>query len=314
MRKGISVILLAVSVLINAQDFGLPDLSNYQHNWMIYNPAFTGTREVLSASFFTRAKRFSEPGGPFYMQGSIHSPVKNEKLALGVSIYSKNDPAYFGSLFTSPVNEQSIYANYAYRIFAGGGRVSFGLSAGISLYNQNLEQLPAVNAVDPILFPQDDLKTPALPNFGAGVLYYTDIYFVGLSVPRFFSRDENNKFTSGFNYFKPVLTGGYEFVLNKNFTVSPSFYLEYGIKDNTLAYATSLNIALLDQRLWFGTIYKAEKRISFNTNIEVNPKVMLGLSYDYSLDPALNYFHGSWELVLRYEWRKIINSNIPFYY
>ena len=70
----------------------------------------------------------------------------------------------------------------------------------------------------------------------------------------------------------------------------------------------------LELQEYLQTIYKAEKRLSFNTNIEINPKLMLGLSYDYSLDPALNYFHGSWELVLRYEWRKTINSNIPFYY
>lgn len=308
------IILLLPMSSAMSQDYGLPDLSNYQHNWMIYNPAFAGSREVLSVSTFARAKRVQDPGGPFYTQVSVHTPMKNEKVALGVSIYTKNDPMHFGNMFNSPMNEQSLSFDYAYRIDVKGAKLALGLSGAVSLYNQNFAGLSILNADDDLINQNLGVEPETFFNAGFGALYYTENYFIGLSVPRFFSKDEVNATTFDYKYFRPILTGGYEFYFSDNFTLNPTFYTEYSIKNNVLAYAASMNVALLDKKLWLGMIYKAEKRLSFNTNIEVSPKVLVGFSYDYSLDSSLNYFHGSYEFVLRYEFRKVVTSNIPFYY
>ena len=74
------------------------------------------------------------------------------------------------------------------------------------------------------LSPEDEAfisgEREYLPNFGAGVLYYTDNYFVGLSVPYFLSRGiTRNSIAHDFGAYTGVLTGGYKFKVGENFSI-----------------------------------------------------------------------------------------------
>jgi type IX secretion system PorP/SprF family membrane protein len=305
----ISVIALAAS--LGAQDLDLPDLSNYQHNWMIYNPAFTGSREVSSISLFYRQVDFEIPA-PVYGQLSWHSPTKNEKVAIGVSFFNESFPGYLfnGNSSSSRQSKDNLYFNYAYRIWTGGGRLAFGLSAGVTTYSL---------AFSPnLLHPGDGYLEregfEIIPNVGAGVLYYTEKYFIGFSVPKFLSRGENlQEIRHDFKAYSSVLTGGYEFRISNNFVINPSAMLLYKL-NQPLNVQGGLNFGLFDEKVWFGAVYKRPDFVAAIFNIELNPKMMLGYAFSFSVGQTNSYYDKTHELVFRYEFRRTIPSNTPFYY
>lgn len=311
MRRYIHILFIILAVPLGAQD--LPDLSNYQHNWMIYNAAFTGSREVASMSTFLRQKDFTGPG-PMYQQLAAHTPLSNDKIALGVNWFSEQNA---GTLFgegsvPAPFKKSSILLNYAYRIWAGGGRLSFGISGGVTTFVENFDNLTLTNPDDESFISGE---REYLPNFGAGVLYYTDNYFVGLSVPYFLSRGTTrNSIAHDFGAYTGVLTGGYKFMVGENFSVFPTGLMILEVGTKTLNYQGSLNFGFIQDKIVIGTIYKSSNAIAINANFEISRRLMLGYSYDYYLNNVNSYFSGSHEIVLRYEFRKTIASSVPFYY
>ena len=88
--------------------------------------------------------------------------------------------------------------------------------------------------------------------------------------------------------------------------------VEVGTK--TLNYQGSLNLGFIQDKITIGAIYKSSNAISVNANFEISRRMMIGYSYDYYLNNVNSYFSGSHEIVLRYEFRKTIASNVPFYY
>ena len=120
------VLLISCFVLIAftgyAQYTLVPSVSNYHLTWTTINPAFSGFRDAISVSSIYRSKLYGEQG-PQDMQLNMHTPVGNSKVALGGIIAYNNTPP--------SQNLYSIMSTYAYRIYLGSGRLSFGLSAGM---------------------------------------------------------------------------------------------------------------------------------------------------------------------------------------
>ena len=288
-----------------------------------------------------------------YQQFSVHTPTKNKHVALGGYFFRQEDP---GSLNLStvfgreaPSRTNFFYTNYAYRVWLGPGRLSMGISAGMTAVKVSYEDLPLPQGrTQDNSFNSDEARR--LPNFGAGLLYYTtgveQSFFVGLSVPYFMSFETDtsgnvstssslNQITADYSKYNFILTGGFKKRLSDQFTINPSALMMYKIEDKKLKYETSMNIGLVNEMLWLGVIYKSAfnipkplepdpdvindipstKVLSFNFNINI-PKtnLLLGYSLDYYLNSLSNYFNFSHELILRYELRTKVPANIPFYY
>ena len=311
MRNKIIIASLLFCFSLQAQDLDLPDLSNYQHNWMIYNPAFTGSREVSSISLFYRQIDFDDPA-PMYGQLSWHSPTKNEKVGIGVSYYNESFPGPFfgGGSQTNRLSKDNFYLNYAYRIWTGGGRLAFGISGGVTAYSMSFQPN--------LLHPGDGYLEregfEVIPNVGAGVLYYTEDYFIGFSIPKFLTRGESlQDIRHDFYAYTGVFTGGYEFKVTDNFIINPSAMLLYKL-NQPINVQGGLNFGLFDEKVWFGGVYKRPDFISAIFNIQLSPKVMLGYAFSFSVGETDSYYDKTHELVFRYEFRKTIPSNTPFYY
>ncbi|MEX0987390.1 MAG: type IX secretion system membrane protein PorP/SprF [Bacteroidales bacterium] len=311
MRNRLLIYLLLLGTSASAQDLDLPDLTNYQHNWMIFNPAFTGSREVSSVSLFYRQIDFEIPA-PVYGQLSWHSPTKNEKVAVGFSYYNESNP---GDLFNSTKSsskqiKDNIYFNYAYRIWTSGGRLAFGISGGMSTFSIRMD--PNVLHLGDNYLQREGFEI--IPNIGAGVLYYTDNYFVGFSIPKFLTRGETlQKISHDFKAYSGVLTGGYAFLVHENLTISPTALLLYKL-NQPLNIQTGLNFGLFEEKVWLGGVYKRPDFLSAIFNVELSPKLMFGYAYSFSVGNTTNYFERTHEFIFRYEFRRTIPSNTPFYY
>ena len=340
MKIRFAVILLIVLLPVRGQD--LPDLSNYQHNWLIFNPAFAGSRDVLSMNLFSQDKAVLHPEipAPKYLQISAHTPfTKSPNNALGISYFNEKLPGYglggFNFQESVPLVKHNLALYYSHRVkLRNGAQLSLGISGILALENADNDALDIRQRPDPQFL--SDLEPVLNANFSAGALYYTNNTFVGLSVPRLFSpfsvMDNNNyevaaADTSGIS-IEPVESGS--FISDYNFiftagrkfgqgsvTYYPNFLVNYipsaGILNTN--YMVSMNFGFMNEKFWIGTIYKSSNAVAFNVNFEIfSGKGLLGLSWDFPISRTVGYFDNTFEIVFRYDNLVKVITKAPYYF
>ena len=309
MKSGLYIsVLLALVLALPVDGQQVPVTSQYLTNGLVINPAYAGTREVLSANLSYRKQWARISGAPQFQTLSLHSPVnKKEKVSLGLMA----DYLTYGV-----TKDVGIYAFYAYSVRLGHGRLSMGLKGGFDLSNTNYNRLrfPDGNPADPLL--SGDMKY-SLPNMGVGFYYYTDKYFVGLSVPSLltYKRDEADQFsvTPDYSLFRTYLTAGTLVRVADMFKVKPSVLIRYSMHE-PLEVDLNANLIFADM-LWFGCSFRiAEKAAVALLDLQVTPQLKVGYSFDYQLGHLNNYTSGTHEVSLRYEFAFAVTATSPRYF
>ena len=277
-------------------------------NGLAINPAYAGSREVVSLLLSQRWQWVGFEGAPTTTSFNAHMPTKSKTVAFGLQFLDER---------IGVTNNISIFGNYAYRVRLGTGRLSFGFKAGLEVLKENLSKLNLPQKDDPSF---NQTSTVAyLPNFGFGTYYYNDKFFAGLSIPTFLSYRE----VSSGNGFKPyndiknynfLLTGGVIFKINDIIKVKPSTLLRFH-SNSPIQYDLNCNLILFkDDLLWVGTSYRSKEAFVGLFEFQLNTQLRLGYSYDYTMGPLTKYSSGSHEIVLRYELRYKINAINPRYF
>lgn len=303
-RKCIIGLCLIAAAGVSAQNTLIPSVSNYHLTWTTLNPAFSGFRDAISISSLYRSGLYGGVG-PQDMQLNLHSPIGNSKVALG-AVVAYND---------APPNQglYSIMTTYAYRLYLGTGRLSFGLSAGMYGINSDISGLLIRDPGDPS-FPED-VYSRWFPNFGVGVLYYTDQFFVGLSVPELLAiPGPDQSLTANPKDYRALLTGAYLFDISRAFRLKPSVILDYSRASTS--FKASLNVGLMDSRVFIGGAYDHPNYAIALLNFQINPQWLVGYAYTIGTGPVRTALGGSHEVVLRWELRPVIQTipDDPFYF
>ncbi|MCK5138158.1 MAG: type IX secretion system membrane protein PorP/SprF [Bacteroidales bacterium] len=298
-------IILLIAIAGSSQNTLVPSVSNYHLTWTTINPAFSGFRDAISVSSLYRSALYGELG-PKDMQLNVHTPLGNSKVAIGGIVAYNNTPP--------DRNLLSIMSTYAYRIYLGSGRLSFGLSAGVYGENSDLSVVSLRDPGDPS-FPSEAYQR-WFPNFGTGVLYYTDKLFVGLSVPELLSipRWDQSIGTMNVEDYRFILTGAYLFDFSRAFRLKPSVMIDYNQAFTSVK--ASLNVGLMDSRVFVGGAYDHPNYAIALLNFQVNSQWLLGYAYTISMGPIRGALGGSHEVVLRWEFKPVIRTipDDPFYF
>ena len=304
-RKLLTYLLLLAIVPLWSQNTLIPSVSNYHLTWTTINPAFTGFRDAISASSLYRSAMYGSIG-PQDMQLNVHTPVGNSKVAVGGIVAYNHSP--------SSQNLFSVMSTYAYRLYLGSGRLSFGLSAGMYGYTSDLSGIDVRDPGDPA-FPADPYQR-WFPNFGTGVLYYTEQYFIGLSVPELLSipREDQPIGTVNLEEYRVILAGAYLFDFSTAFRLKPSLMIDYN--QASTVFKASLNAGFMDSRFFVGGAYSHPNFAIALLNFQVNPQWLVGYAYTFNVGPVHKALGGSHEIVLRWEWRPTIKTipDDPFYF
>ena len=302
-RKLFIGICLVAAVSLSAQNTLIPSVSNYHLAWTTYNPAFSGFRDAISLSAIYRSPLYGGVG-PMDMQMNVHTPVGNSKVALGAVVAYNTSPPDQGMY--------SFMTTYAYRLYLGTGRLSFGLSAGMYGINSNMTGLLIRDPGDPS-FP-DDVYKRWFPNFGAGVLYYTDKYFLGVSVPELLAIPGPDQSLAVNKDYRMIIQGAYLFDFSRAFRLKPSLILDYS--KATTAFKASINMGFLDSRVFVGGAYDHPNYAIALLNLQISPQWMVGYAYTMGMSSVRTALGGSHEIVLRWELRPVIKTipDDPFYF
>lgn len=284
----VSVLILFSSVSMVAQQDA--QYTQYMYNMNVLNPAYAGSRGALSIGMLGRTQWVGIDGAPKTATFTVHSPF-GDKVGLGLSIIHDE---------IGPVKENNIYADFSYTIFTGEeGRLAFGVKGGFTMLD-----VRSLITVDP-----DPLNTPihlTTPNFGAGLYYYTDQFYVGLSVPSFLeTRHLEND--AGFvstasekmHYF---FTGGYVFDLGDNVQLKPSTMVKAAF-GAPISVDLSANV-LFNEQIEVGVSYRFDDSISGIVGLQATENVRIGYAYDHTTSNLGAYNSGSHEILLLFEFNR----------
>lgn len=269
-----------------------PNFTQYMYNTMSINPAYAGSRDVLSAVMLHRSQWLGFDGAPSSQTFSAHSPIKDGKMGLGLNIVNDR---------IGVTQETDINAVYSYAIeFPENTKLSFGLNAGINMLNVNFNELNIFDPNDPEF---NNIENKFSPQLGLGALWYSDQYYVGLSVPALLRSDrfsENSvadaRVRDRLHYY---LTAGYVFDINPTLKFKPSVLLRH-VSGAPLLAEVSSNF-LINDKFTVGAAYRLNSAFSGLFAFQASDAIQLGIAFDRYTSELSNYNDGSLEFFVRFE-------------
>ena len=280
------VIVFSITTVYSQQD---AQYTQYMYNMNVLNPAYAGSQETLSIGLLGRTQWVGIDGAPQTLTAAIHAPIR-KNVGLGFSVIVDE---------IGPVKEQNVFADFSYTINTSEyARLAFGIKAGFTFLNGDLIGLNLGDDIPDDAFSENLNKSTA--NFGAGAFYYTDEFYVGLSMPNMlralhFTREGGiiNHATEDMHFF---LTSGYVFDVSYNLKLKPSIMVK-AVAGAPLSIDLSGN-ALINERFELGLSWRIDDSVSAMFNVLVSPSTRIGYAYDYTLSNLGDFNSGSHEVFL----------------
>jgi type IX secretion system PorP/SprF family membrane protein len=279
----ISFFCLSLFIVSKAQQD--PQYSLYQFNQMVINPAYAGARDAIAIVVDGRKQWVSFPGAPTTLGFSVHAPVLNNKVGVGLNVVSDQIGAK---------SVTGAYGNFAYILKLNNKyKLSFGLRAGYLNYQFNFSKVTYKDANETTM---SDLATAnkGTVDFDAGLFLKSNSFFCGLSAShlnqaKIYSADYSsvNGLGTTQNYNTTyVLNSHLFFIIGKAFAVNENFIISPSIMVRRVREQTSTDInfnCLISKRLWLGLYSRVGYGFGALFQVYATDKLRIGYSYDTGL-------------------------------
>jgi type IX secretion system PorP/SprF family membrane protein len=269
----------------------IPRYSQYMFNMLNINPAYAGNRDVATVNMLIRRQWVNFPGAPFSGSATYDKRISGSNSSFGGQIYSDrigieqtNGVQGFYS-FTAPFENASL---------------AIGTSLGILNYSINYARSNPFDVGDPNL--QMSING-YLPTAGLGMLYSRERWYVGFSAPALLKTKINSNNQSVIRQARAdghfFLTGGYIMPISEMLTIKPSVLLK--------AVSGAPIQADLNANIWYGDLlgagvsYRHKESLVGMLELQLNPLLRIGYSYDHTTSRLTYYNNGTHELMLRME-------------
>jgi len=283
--------LLVISLGVKAQQDAL--YTQYMFNTLAINPAYAGSRNVTSATALFRNQWTGINGAPRTGTLTLDAPLLDKRLGVGLQLFSDK----LGVTQTT-----GAVVSAAYRIRLNEGTLAFGLQGNVNQFRADYSSVNLnTNTYDPA-FAYNVNKL--LLNFGAGIYYNSDRFFIGLSVQDLVKNRLTNYTTNNSDFRQTqamhlFFSSGYVFDLSDDFKFKPSFLIK-GV--NGAPIQGDINATLwIKDIVGIGAQYRTNADVAGLIEVQATPQIRVGYSYDYSTTALRNFNSGSHEIMLRYE-------------
>ncbi|KQB41406.1 type IX secretion system membrane protein PorP/SprF [Flavobacterium aquidurense] len=288
MRKLVFILMFCSVAGFAQQD---AQFTQYMYNTININPAYAGSRGVMSVFGLYRTQWVGLDGAPETSSFSVNTPVGNN-VGLGVSLV--NDKI-------GPTNENNLSADFSYSIpTSATAKLSFGIKGSANIFKLDPTKLRPENQGDPQF---QDFENKFTPNVGAGVYWHTDKAYVGLSVPNFIQTnryDDNDIaiYKDRINYY---FIAGYVFDLDRYETIKfkPALLTKM-VEGSPLQVDASANF-MFNDKFVIGVAYRWSASVSALAGFQITDSLYIGYAYDRETTKLVNYNSGSHEIFLRFE-------------
>ena len=288
-------LLIFAMMLVGLVSYSQQDAqyTQYMYNTINVNPAYAGSRGVMSIFALHRTQWVGLDGAPVTNAFSVNSPIENTNLGVGLSFVNDR---------IGPTVENTVSADLSYTIPTSETyKLSFGIKGTANLFSFDRDKLNIQNQVDPLL---QSLSNNFSPNVGAGAYFHSDKSYLGLSVPNFFQtkRYNDNDYAVYKERMNAYLIGGYVFDLSPNLKFKPAF-LGKMVQGAPLQLDVSGNF-LINDKFVLGAAWRWSAAASLMAGFQVSDGLYIGYGYDLDTTKLAHYNSGSHEVFLRYEFFK----------
>ena len=270
-----------------------PQFTQYMYNTINVNPAYAGSRGVMSVFGMYRAQWVGLEGAPNTAATSIHSPIENSRVGLGLTV--SNDQIGISE-------RNTVSTDFSYTINTSDSyKLSFGLKGSASLLNVDYNKLNKYDKNDPKF--QNNIDNQFSPNIGAGVYYHSDKLYAGVSVPfiletKHFDDNTNSVAKDALHYY---FIGGYVFDVSESTKFKPAFLIK-SVKGAPLQADLTANF-MFHEKFVVGGAWRWSAAVSGLVGFQVDNNWFVGYTYDSDTTKLANYNSGSHEIFLRYEFK-----------
>jgi len=297
MRKFIKYIIVFIFFLTSsvcAQQ--LPQLTSYELNPFLYNPAFAGVNEYTEVNAVIREQWSGIEGAPETKVLSAYGLLRNAKMGLGGSVYSDKIGAE---------SKNGFQLSYAYHInLKENLKLSLGLSAGLMQYKIDNTNINAYDSNDPIFsLPAID---DVVPNASFGAFIYSENYYLSLAMPQLLNSSfsaydvldedeetnliQNSKLESHY-YF----SAGYKYKINEVFTVQPSVLVK--MIANQIQYQATSKLTYKDM-IWVAPSYRLDDAAIMFIGYDINDQFYIAYGHEFTTSELGSVSSGTHELKL----------------
>lgn len=289
---------LLLAVLIFTQAFNMQAQQDqmyitYPFMPMNVNPAYAGSREVISVSGIYRTRPLFGPLGAAtttQQYFNFDMPIAKDRMAIGFQAYNAQTQGNLtgGSIY----GNLGLYGNFAYRLtLPNDGKLAIGVQLGVT-------QVPVFLG----LGTGGSGNTAFNSSYGAGIYYNNDDAYLGVSMLNVNASD---------NYNRPIfITGGYVFRIDDDFKIKTGALLRKQSNNSGGKTDFDLNATgWINDKFGIGIWYQnTGSDNSTNTSIlgslQVQlKKIQIGYSYDFSGSGYSNSLssQGFHQLMIKYE-------------
>lgn len=298
-------ILLLLSLGVKAQQD--PMFTQFFCNKLFQNPAYTGSTDGINALALYRTQWVGFDGAPTTYLFSIHAPILRKTSGIGLAV--ARDQIGINDIFIANLS-------YAFRIDFGVGRLAMGINGKMYRYQMEWSRTSPLEQLDDFIpYTDNDLF---LVNFGTGLYFDTDRFYVGVSVPKLLENEmdfNDNKVnaTSAKQRRHYFMMAGAAFTVHPKIVLKPALQFKY-VKNAPFEADVNLSVLLYNTFL-IGTTYRTGDSFDAIAQVYINDQICIGYAHDFTLTKLSNHHKGTHEILLSIDFgRKPKGFDHPRYF
>lgn len=288
------IVVLLGCVLSYAQQES--QYTQYIYNPSYLNPGYAGSRTTTNLYLQSRDQWRGFEGAPKSTFINFQGYSEDKNLGFGINFHSNT---------LAILKESSLTIDLAYHLkLSETSSLGLGVKGSANNLNVDFNQLNLLTSTDPYL--SESIENRFSPNFGVGFYYYTEISYLGISIPNmlntyFYDIQSSNSFSADVGNLHWYLMGGYIYDISSELRFKPAFLLRKSSSSTITDFSANF---LYRNRLNLGVSYRNKISISALMGFQINNMFFAG--YNYEIDTTKIGFN-SHELFLRFE---IFNEKI----
>lgn len=309
------VLWLLGGVLHAQQD---PMFTNYHFNSLVFNPAYAGANEHLTANLMHRQQWVGFDGAPVTQTFTVHSPLKTPRVGVGFCLVHDQ---------IGPTGAFDLAASYAYRMLIGKKKnlkLAIGMQASLMNWHTDILEINLEHAGDPSF---QENYSRWMPNFGVGAHLSGSRFYAAIGCPRLVENDLRKPsegqvglnaktfrhFYTALGAILPVNGDQVMFrpsMLLKSVGLGSSFRTDDAFKNIGSPTALNLDAAFfLRQTYWLGITFRTAVQAQKSSSDSIDfwaawcmrNGFRLGAAYGLTLSKFQNAGRNSFELMMGYE-------------
>lgn len=288
MKHLLSILLTGlVAGAVQAQQ--LPQLSQYNSQDYLYDPAVAGSRPWFEIRSAHRNQWVGIQDAPRTFVLSATTPL-GSNMGVGGYIFTDN---------VGPSRRTGMQLSYAYHLKVTDDiKLGMGLSFGMLQFLIDGSKIQFHDPDEPLM--DDQLRGSLMPDATFGLYLYHEKWWFGATAPqllrnRVWFYDENDQSLSKLaaHYYA---MGGYRLPIGSDLKLEPSFLLKYV---DPVPPKIDLTATLrYKDMVWIGATYRTEDAVSLMVGYWMEKTFQFGYSYDLTMTNLRNYTSGTHEVML----------------